>query len=83
MLLVQTVNDRQKLDGPGLLVLDRTVGEPDAECHYLLEIDGSLKVVPGTALQSNSNCCGRVLYVCRPPQVERLKSDDSMGPIEI
>lgn len=75
--------EAQKLDGPGLLVLDRIVGEPDAEQHYMIEDAGSLKIVPGSALQSNSNCCGRVLYVARPPKIDRLQQDERMGPVEM
>lgn len=79
--------DRHKLDGPGLVVFDRSVGEPDSECHYLVEVDGTLQITAGGALESNSNCCGRLLYVCRPPKVvtlqSQLKTDDRMGPVEI
>ena len=85
--MVVQAADRHKLDGAGLVVIDRVVGEPDSECHYLVEEDGSLKIVAGGALQSNSNCCGRLLYICRPPKVvtlqSSLKTDERMGPVEI
>ena len=75
--------EQQKLDGPALLVLDRVMGEPDADYHYLIEDAGSLKFAPGSALQSNTSCCGRILYVCRPPKIERLQTDERMGPVEM
>lgn len=65
----QTAEAKQRLKGPGLLVVDASPQKVSDDVYYVVEnAAGKLEIVEGTQL-NGATPCAQVLVCCRPPSM--------------
>ena len=66
---MQTKDDRARLRGPGLVVLDRATRDVvDTEAYVVVD-GGKCQLVEGSNVSAGQEIVGQVLFCCRPPQL--------------
>ncbi|KAK9807048.1 hypothetical protein WJX72_012001 [[Myrmecia] bisecta] len=63
----QTDDEKKRLVGSGLLLIDRHIEQFDERDFYLVPSStGGVEIVPSTP-EAMGTACGRVILICRPP----------------
>ncbi|KAL0038772.1 hypothetical protein WJX79_007235 [Trebouxia sp. C0005] len=76
VLLQQTKKkeDKQRLQGEGLLLLDRAIPEVQESEYYVVDEGGSLRLKTGSEVAETGSPLARVLFCSRPPRAEMAET---------
>ena len=80
---LQNGEDRKRLSGPGLLLLERDVTVDNIKDYYLTADGNKLQLVAGDQLGPSSPILGRVLFCCRPPMFSSGPMAESAEVIQL
>ena len=67
---LQKAEDKKRLQGPGLLLIDRVTREVSESEYYLVDNSGSLELQTGSQVAGQAAPLARVLFCSRPPIAE-------------
>ena len=81
--MLQNGEDRKRLSGPGLLLVERDVTVDDPKDYYLTADGNKLQLVPGDQLDPSSPILGRILFCCRPPMFSSGALADSAEVMQL
>lgn len=69
----KTEDEKRRLEGPGLLVVDAHVeGDLDPRSYYLVASGGALRLVDGKGAAAAGGAAAAVLFLARPPLRESI-----------
>lgn len=72
-MVVQKAEDKKRLQGPGLLLVDRVISEISESEYYLVDKSGSLELKTGSQVAGQAAPLARVLFCSRPPIAEMVE----------
>lgn len=69
-MLAQKAEDKKRLQGQGLLLIDRAIADVSESEYYLVDNAGSLELKTGSQVAGQAAPLARVLFCSRPPIAE-------------
>ena len=70
VMVMQKAEDKKRLQGPGLLLIDRKDRAISESEYYLVDQSGSLQLKTGSEIAGQAAPLARVLFCGRPPIAE-------------
>lgn len=70
VMVVQKAEDKKRLQGQGLLLIDRVIANVSESEYYLVDNSGSLELKTGSQVAGQAAPLARVLFCSRPPIAE-------------
>ena len=71
---LQKKEDKKRLQGEGLLLLDRAIPEVKESEYYVVDEGGSLQLKTGSEVAETGSPLARVLFCSRPPRAEMAET---------
>ena len=70
---MQKAEDKKRLQGAGLLLVDRVTSQVSDAEYYLVDESGSLELRTGSQIAGQAPPLARVLFCSRPPLAEMVE----------